>query len=142
MVFFFSAQATAQAAQLDRLIHELDNHEECIYASVTSADTVYGSEVVHNLLQNAQDACEGRSDASVTVLTRWVEASRRVRLSVRDNGPGLPRGWSLERHVGIGLGNTRARLEQLYGMGEFSLEVAPDEQRRTCVDIMFPFRVA
>ena len=47
-------------------------------------------QVLHNLLQNAQDAAEGRSDATVTVLTRWVEASRRVRLSVRDNGPGFP----------------------------------------------------
>lgn len=47
-------------------------------------------QVLHNLLQNAQDAAEGRSDASVSVVTRWVEATQRVRLSVRDNGPGFP----------------------------------------------------
>lgn len=47
-------------------------------------------QVLHNLLQNAQDAAEDREDATVTVQTRWVEASQRVRLSVRDNGPGFP----------------------------------------------------
>ncbi len=47
-------------------------------------------QVLHNLLQNAQDAAEGRTDAAVSVRTRWVPGSRRVRLSVRDNGPGFP----------------------------------------------------
>ncbi|MES2424834.1 MAG: ATP-binding protein [Pseudomonadota bacterium] len=47
-------------------------------------------QVLHNLLQNAQDAAEGRADSAVTVQTRWSEASGRVRLSVRDNGPGFP----------------------------------------------------
>lgn len=47
-------------------------------------------QVLHNLLQNAQDAAEGRPGAGVTVLTRWSEASGRVRLVVRDNGPGFP----------------------------------------------------
>jgi hypothetical protein len=57
-----SPQATAQAAQLDRLVHELDNHEECVYASVTTADTIYGSEVVHNLLRTATQAASGGGD--------------------------------------------------------------------------------
>ncbi len=47
-------------------------------------------QVIHNLLQNAQDAQEGKADGAVTVKTDYSESSRRVRLSVRDNGAGFP----------------------------------------------------
>jgi nitrogen fixation/metabolism regulation signal transduction histidine kinase len=51
-------------------------------------------QVLHNLVQNAQDAIEsaGRSgpEFPVTVRTQWVEASGRVRLSVLDWGTGFP----------------------------------------------------
>ena len=50
-------------------------------------------QVIHNLLQNAQDACEARSgarqDARVRVRTEWNAARSRVRLSVTDTGPGF-----------------------------------------------------
>ena len=36
-------------------------------------------------------------------------------LRVRDDGVGLPPGWSFERDVGVGLRNIAARLEHLYG---------------------------
>jgi nitrogen fixation/metabolism regulation signal transduction histidine kinase len=47
-------------------------------------------QVVHNLLQNAQDATEGRNDPFVSIATQWVPTSGRVRLVVKDNGPGFP----------------------------------------------------
>jgi nitrogen fixation/metabolism regulation signal transduction histidine kinase len=51
-------------------------------------------QVLHNLLQNAQDATESAGKAgelqSVTVRTQWVETSNRVRLSVLDSGTGFP----------------------------------------------------
>ena len=47
-------------------------------------------QVIHNLLQNAQDAQEGKPNALVTVKTEYSENSRRVRLSVRDRGTGFP----------------------------------------------------
>ena len=51
-------------------------------------------QVLHNLLQNAQDATETAgqtSDAAcVTVKTQWVESTGRVRLSVIDCGAGFP----------------------------------------------------
>jgi signal transduction histidine kinase len=65
-----------------------------------------------------------------------------LHIRVRDNGPGLPHGWALDRGVGIGLGNTRARLEHLYGRGDYSLEIGPAEGGGTCVDVTFPYRVA
>jgi two-component system, LytTR family, sensor kinase len=38
-----------------------------------------------------------------------------MHISVRDDGVGLPVGWSLENDAGIGLKNVAARLEHLYG---------------------------
>jgi nitrogen fixation/metabolism regulation signal transduction histidine kinase len=50
-------------------------------------------QVIHNLLQNAQDACEARgegvSPARVQLRTEWRPARQRVRLTVTDAGPGF-----------------------------------------------------
>lgn len=53
-------------------------------------------QVVHNLLQNAQDATQqaaeqqGSAPAAVRISTRWNEAAQRVRLTISDCGPGFP----------------------------------------------------
>ena len=47
-------------------------------------------QVIHNLLQNAQDVQEGKENALVTLKTDYSETSNRVRLTVRDNGSGFP----------------------------------------------------
>ena len=47
-------------------------------------------QVLHNLLQNAQDATEGAPVREVTVRTQWNEPARRVRLMVQDTGSGFP----------------------------------------------------
>ena len=47
-------------------------------------------QVIHNLLQNAQDATEGRPEPQVVVRTQWNESTRRVRLIVLDSGSGFP----------------------------------------------------
>ncbi len=53
-------------------------------------------QVVHNLLQNAQDSTEqARAGVlepvpPVRISTRWSESSRRVRLTVSDSGGGFP----------------------------------------------------
>ena len=55
-------------------------------------------QVVHNLLQNAQDATPAPSaadsdphgDHGVVLRTQWVEPGKRVRLSVLDRGTGFP----------------------------------------------------
>ena len=44
-------------------------------------------QVVHNLLQNAQDASEPQSH--VMLVTRWSPARKRVKLTVLDEGPGF-----------------------------------------------------
>jgi nitrogen fixation/metabolism regulation signal transduction histidine kinase len=51
-------------------------------------------QVLHNLLQNAQDATatSGRMDAAqpVVLRTKWLPSAQRVRLSVQDSGSGFP----------------------------------------------------
>jgi len=53
-------------------------------------------QVVHNLLQNAQDSTEQARAGSpeplppVRISTRWSQSSRRVRLTVADSGAGFP----------------------------------------------------
>ena len=51
-------------------------------------------QVIHNLLQNAQDACESHptnpvANRMVVLRTQWQPSSGRVRLSVLDSGPGF-----------------------------------------------------
>jgi len=51
-------------------------------------------QVLHNLLQNAQDATESAGNSNlahcVTLKTQWLESAGRVRLSVLDCGTGFP----------------------------------------------------
>lgn len=62
-----------------------------------------------------------------------------LRLQVRDDGAGLPEGGQDAVNSGIGLANTRARLEQLYGAAHrFELRNAAEGGLE--VSLSFPFR--
>ena len=61
-------------------------------------------------------------------------------ISIRDNGPGLPNEDELTARGGIGLANSQARLEQLYGPAHrFELRNRPEGGLE--VVLAFPFRV-
>jgi len=63
-------------------------------------------------------------------------------IHISDNGPGIAeRSEGIDSKHGIGLANTRARLEQLYG-GEQKFEIATEAGRGTDVTLMLPFRTA
>jgi signal transduction histidine kinase len=62
----------------------------------------------------------------------------RLRLWVKDDGVGLPRGFDLARDAGTGLSNTRSRLAQLYGAAA-SFDVRAGEAAGTIVEIAVPF---
>jgi nitrogen fixation/metabolism regulation signal transduction histidine kinase len=62
-------------------------------ATAIRGDAQQLRQVIHNLLQNAQDAQEGRSaghPVQITLKTEYSTSARRVRLIVRDNGSGFP----------------------------------------------------
>lgn len=119
----------------DRLRVQVDADPDTLTAAVPTF-------LLQPLLENAIRHGTARlSTAGLIELSAWRSGDR-LHVRVCDNGPGLPRGWSLDRHLGIGLSNTRARLEQLYGKRDYELDIARDGAQRTCVDIAFPFRVA
>ncbi len=65
------------------------------------------------LVENAIRHGTARRAAAGRVELRATADGERLRIVVRDDGPGPPP--DAERRDGVGLGNTRARLEQLYG---------------------------
>jgi hypothetical protein len=98
--------------------------------------------VLQPLVENAIHHGTSKLSASGTLeLSAWRSGDC-LQVRVQDNGPGLPAGWTLERHSGLGLRNTRARLEHLYGPGNYSFEVTRDGDRGTCVDVTLPYRIA
>jgi two-component system, LytTR family, sensor kinase len=72
-----------------------------------------------------------------------VEVSARldddlVVITVRDNGPELQDASALRGNEGVGVRNTRARLEQLYG-SEYTLELAPARGRGVVATVTLPY---
>lgn len=75
-----------------------------------------------------------REGGSVAVIVR--ASGSRLRISVRDDGPGLA---AVSPAQGIGLRNTRARLERLYGDDH---RFAIDGTHGTAIEIEIPLRLA
>ena len=77
-------------------LYDVDNAVVPVQAELdTNAPMINGDaqllrQVIHNLVQNAQDAQEGAPSAVVTIKTDYAKSSSRVRLSVRDQGSGFP----------------------------------------------------
>jgi nitrogen fixation/metabolism regulation signal transduction histidine kinase len=71
---------------------ELELDEAC---PMVMGDAQQMRQVIHNLLQNAQDACASASvprnaPRTVTLRTQWQATNKRVRMSVLDQGDGFP----------------------------------------------------
>jgi LytS/YehU family sensor histidine kinase len=62
-------------------------------------------------------------------------------LEVRDDGPGLPEGWRPEEDYGVGLANTRERLERLYGP-HHRFELRNDTRGGAQAVVRIPFHTA
>jgi two-component system LytT family sensor kinase len=54
------------------------------------------------------------ADAGLIEISAWREHGD-LQINVLDDGPGLPEDWQMDQNDGIGLANTQARLQQLYG---------------------------
>ncbi len=65
----------------------------------------------------------------------------RLALEIRDDGEGLPRGAPRPLREGIGLSNTRQRLEQLYGEAQ-ELDIGSGASGGVTVRLTLPYRPA
>lgn len=89
--------------------------------------------ILQPIVENALEHGASRADSGRIEVTAARDGDD-LRLAVRDNGPGL----SAAPESGVGLGNTRARLEQLYG--DFAtLTLANAEEGGVCAAIVLPF---
>ena len=90
--------------------------------------------LVENAVQHGVAQVDGPCLIEITV--RRVD--EKVHLKVMDNGPGIGDGCDSDDRAGIGLRNTRDRLQQLYGCRfSLKLEHQPDGGCATCVTIPY-----
>jgi signal transduction histidine kinase len=93
--------------------------------------------VLQPLVENA--ITHGLSDlpnaGEIRVSARGHE--NELALTVADNGAGLPAGWSLDRDAGIGLSNTRSRLEETYGAAHH-ISILPGARGGVVAEIRIP----
>jgi two-component system LytT family sensor kinase len=67
------------------------------------------------LLENALRHGIGRSTEAGWIRISAKRENGSLLITVSDNGAGLPSNWQMKTSSGIGLANTAARLQQLYG---------------------------
>jgi signal transduction histidine kinase len=97
--------------------------------------------ILQPLLENAiRHGIATRSVPGQIEIQGWCDDAS-LHLSVRDDGPGLPKGWDAEKGLGVGLANTRERLRRLYGDDQqFRIAGAPGAGVQ--VDLRIPLRYA
>ena len=91
--------------------------------------------VVENAIQHAIAPRAAPGDIRIEAKRR----DHRLRMEVKDSGPGITATGSLQGH-GLGLNNVRARLEQLYDK-EFSFELTNSPEGGLSVRMEMPYRL-
>ena len=118
-----------------RLIVELHAAPEARHALVPSL-------VLQPLVENAfRHGLAQRAVGGRVVIRASVRGAQLV-VSVEDDGVGLPAGWTLAEHAGIGLAVTRERVESRGPFGVGMLDVRRGANGGTEAEISLPFREA
>ena len=108
---------------------------------MAAGDSTLMRQVIHNLLQNAQDALAGKPGGKVAIRTEALEDG--VRLIVVDNGPGFPENMMAKmfepyattkpKGTGLGLPIVKKIVEEL--KGSIRVENLPDGGACVCVTL-------
>jgi nitrogen fixation/metabolism regulation signal transduction histidine kinase len=103
-------------------------------------------QVIHNLLQNAEDALAGRDDARIEVRTEF--AGGRVRLVVQDNGSGIPEGvmkrvfepyvTTKPKGTGLGLAIVKKIVDEHHGTVNIENRPRSGDRGGAAVTIVLP----
>ncbi|MDP9195071.1 MAG: sensor histidine kinase [Acidobacteriota bacterium] len=98
-------------------------------------DALVPNLILQPIVENALEHGVNRSAGEGQIEIAARRDGERLVLTVRDNGPGL----EAQNASGVGLANTRARLEQLYG-DRASLELRDAEGGGVLAQITLPYR--
>jgi LytS/YehU family sensor histidine kinase len=91
------------------------------------------------LLENALRHGIGRSTEAGSIRISSAKENGRLSIVVADNGAGLPNNWQLKTSSGIGLANTIARLQQLYGENH-RFDIRNRDEGGVEVEIVIPLK--
>jgi signal transduction histidine kinase len=94
--------------------------------------------ILQPIVENAIRHGIGRSSSAGLIQIRASRVDARVELQIEDDGPGLSPSDS-SKDQGVGLANTRARLQQLYG-DDARLEIEGGDRGGVIVTMNIPFR--
>lgn len=141
--------ARIEALDLNALIKELltlydSGNIECELKPdlpLVAGDSTLLRQVIHNLLQNAQDALTGVAGGRIRIRTEEMENS--ARLIVSDNGPGFsermmarmfePYATTKQKGTGLGLPIVKKIIEEL--QGSIRVENLADAGACVCIDL-------
>jgi signal transduction histidine kinase len=104
------------------------------------SDAIVPSMILQPMVENAVIHGISTDTGACQVTIRATREHDSLRLEVRDTGPGFAAAGS-HRGEGIGLVNTRARLQHLYGSAQ-RIDCFDAVGGGACVAIRIPFRVA
>jgi len=91
------------------------------------------------LLENALRHGIGRSTEAGWIRISAKRENGSLLITVSDNGAGLPSNWQMKTSSGIGLANTAARLQQLYGENH-RFDIHNREKGGVVVEVVIPTR--
>jgi len=94
--------------------------------------------ILQPLVENAILHSVARQTTPVCVTILAAMEDGQLHLQVSDDGPGLPAGWRWDTHAGVGLTNTKQRLEQLYPAAH-QLTLSNADGGGVTVEIILPF---
>ena len=115
----------------DRLTVRYDIDERAVEAQVPNL-------ILQPLVENAIRYAVAPQPGPSTVEIRAVRSNGRIKLEVVDDGPGMS---PVTNGSGIGLSNTRARLEKLYGRSH-TFQLSPANGKGLQVTVTLPFHTA
>jgi GAF domain-containing protein len=125
--------AIEQLRYRERLQVEIEVKPETLEARVPSL-------LLQPLVENAVRHGVGARNQAGHVRIAGRRLGDRLRLEVRDDGPGFPPGWTPRSGRGLGLANTRERLLGLYA-GNQRLELGNAPGGGALVAVTIPFRI-
>jgi two-component system LytT family sensor kinase len=103
-------------------------------------DALVPNLILQPLVENAIRHGIGRRASAGLVEISADRENGMLKLRVRDDGPGLPQGWTDADGKGIGISNTRARLEHLYGKAQ-GFDLRNDSAGGAVATLTLPFKL-